>query len=164
MNRKIASELARLRRLTTAALRAKYAGLFGEPTWGTNNRVWLIKRIAWRLQALAEGGLSERARRRAAELANEADLRLGPPRRPEAPTSSRRPGSAEPVRRKRALPPGLILTRVYKGESLHVQVVEDGFVFEDVRYPSLSALAKAITGSHCSGRRFFRLDRQEGTP
>jgi hypothetical protein len=40
--------------------------------------VWLVKRIAWRMQALAEGDLSERARRRAAELANDADLRLSP--------------------------------------------------------------------------------------
>jgi hypothetical protein len=53
---------------------------------------------------------------------------------------------------------------VYKGESLQVQVVEDGFAFEGVRYPSLSALAKAITGSHCSGFRFFGVDRREATP
>jgi hypothetical protein len=44
------------------------------------NKSWLIKRIAWRLQALAEGDLSERARQRAKELANDADLRLSPPK------------------------------------------------------------------------------------
>jgi hypothetical protein len=163
MNLSVATEVAGLRRLRNAELRARYAELFGEPTWSTNNRVWLIKRIAWRLQALAEGGLSERARRRAAELANEADLRLGPPRQVKPRGTPRLPASAKPARRNATLRPGTILSRVYKGESLQVQVLEDGFAFEGVRYASLSALAKAITGSHCSGHRFFGLDRKEAT-
>ena len=49
--------------------------MFGEST-KTGNRTHLIKRIAWRLQALAEGDLSERARRLALEIANDADLQL----------------------------------------------------------------------------------------
>src|SRR4051795_13142112 len=72
-------EVHALQRLSVADLRARFAELFGEPTRATN-RIWLIRRLAWRLQALAEGDLSERARRRAAELANDADLRLLPPR------------------------------------------------------------------------------------
>jgi hypothetical protein len=40
---------------------------------------------------------------------------------------------------------------------LQVQVQQDGFVFDGQRYPSLSAVAKAITGSHCNGFLFFRL-------
>src|SRR6202163_822474 len=72
-------EVHALERLTIADLRERFAELFGEPTRATN-RIWLIRRLAWRLQALAEGDLSERARRRAAELANDADLRLSPPR------------------------------------------------------------------------------------
>jgi hypothetical protein len=72
-------ELAALPRLTVADLRSRYAQVFGEATQ-VGNKAWLVKRIAWRLQALAEGDLSERARRRAAELTNDADLRLSPPR------------------------------------------------------------------------------------
>jgi Protein of unknown function (DUF2924) len=159
MNRNLAREIAGLRHLSNAELRAKYGELFGESTWSTNNRVWLIKRIAWRLQALAEGGLSERARRRAAELANEADLRLGSPRSPSG--RSPLPASAAPARRHGTPMPGTILTRVYKGETLQVQVMEDGFSFEGAHYPSLSALAKTITGSHCSGLRFFGLAGKE---
>src|SRR5215813_8381838 len=79
MERKIANDLAALDRLSVPELRHQYAALFGEPTW-VANRTWLVKRIAWQMQALAEGDLSERARRRALELANDADLRLGPPR------------------------------------------------------------------------------------
>jgi hypothetical protein len=80
MRLNIGKEVAALRRMSTQELLAKYAELFGEDVWKTGNRVWLVKRIAWRLQALDEGDLSERARRRAAELANDADLRLSPPR------------------------------------------------------------------------------------
>src|SRR2546421_8980757 len=74
-----ARELAALQRLTVPQLRARYAEVFAETT-NANNRAWLLKKIAWRLQALAEGGLSERARQRAAELANDADLRANPPK------------------------------------------------------------------------------------
>src|SRR3954468_23054398 len=79
MSMNIARELAALQRLTVPQLRARYAEVFHETT-NANNRVWLVKKIAWRLQALAEGGLSERARQRAAELANDAALRLTPPK------------------------------------------------------------------------------------
>ena len=65
--------------MTMGELRGKYLEVFGEET-RSYHKAFLRKRIAWRLQALAEGGLSERARRRAGELANDADLRLRAPR------------------------------------------------------------------------------------
>jgi hypothetical protein len=159
MSLNIAKEVAALQRLPATQLRAKYAELFGEPTQA-NNRAWLVKRIAWRLQALAEGDLSERARQRAAELANDADLRLTPPKAPRPPTPT--PAALTPVRTSsvdgRLPPPGTILTRPYKGELLQVQVLSDGFAFQGEVYRSLSAVAKAITGSHCNGFLFFRLN------
>jgi hypothetical protein len=72
------SEIAALRRMMVKQLRQKYADVFGEAT-NAGHKDWLVKRVAWRLQAKAEGGLSERAYRRAEELANEADLRLSRP-------------------------------------------------------------------------------------
>ena len=54
------------------------------------------------------------------------------------------------------LPPGTILTRPYKGQQLHVQVLTDGFAYAGTAYPSLSAVAKVITGSHTNGYHFFR--------
>jgi hypothetical protein len=53
-------------------------------------------------------------------------------------------------------PPGTILSRPYKGQQLHVQVLTDGFAYAGRVYPSLSAVAKAITGSHTNGFHFFR--------
>src|SRR5471030_933516 len=71
-------ELAILKKLTTQQLQWRFAELFGDAT-PTRNRTWLTRRIVWRLQALEEGDLSERARRRADELANDADLRVTAP-------------------------------------------------------------------------------------
>jgi hypothetical protein len=159
MNPKLGQELAALKRLSVADLRARYAELFGEAT-RTGNQAWLVKRIAWRLQALAEGDLSQRARQRAAELANDADLRLSSPR-----SLSQTPAAADatPTPRprcphdRRLPPPGAILRRPYKGMLVQVQVLADGFAFAGAVYPSLSAVAKAITGSHCNGFLFFHL-------
>ena len=64
-------------------VREKHLEVFGEET-GSYHKEFLRKRIAWRLQAVAEGDLSERARRRAEELANDADLRTRAPRDPVA--------------------------------------------------------------------------------
>jgi hypothetical protein len=75
----IVHEVAVLQRMTVDQLRQRFAELFGEAT-AASNRTRLIKRIAWRMQELAEGDVSERARRRAAELAGDADLRMNPPR------------------------------------------------------------------------------------
>ena len=75
----IVNEVALLQRLSIAQLRQRFAELFGEAT-AASNRTWLVKRIVWRMQALAEGDLSQRARRRAQELVRDADLRLNPPR------------------------------------------------------------------------------------
>jgi hypothetical protein len=152
----VAKEVAALEAMTVAELRDKYAQVFGEET-RVGNKTWLIKRIIWRLQALAEGDLSERARRRAAELAQDADLRLSPPRQKQtAPASVPKNGKACALINGHLPLPGTILTRWYKGQTLKVQVLRHGFEYEGRVYKSLSAVAKAITGSHTSGFLFFR--------
>jgi Protein of unknown function (DUF2924) len=152
----IVNEVATLQRLTVGQLRQRFAELFGEAT-PASNRTWLVKRIAWRLQALAEGDLSERARRRAQELARDADLRLNPPRSPAETTTAPPEPATLPAPVDPRLPsPGTILTRPYKGQVVQVQVLTDGFAYGGTVYPSLSAVAKAITGSHCNGYHFFR--------
>jgi hypothetical protein len=157
----IGRELAALQYLTLPQLQARYAEDFGEQA-RTNNRTWLLRRLAWRIQALAEGGLSERARRRAAELANDADLRMNPPRVPAAAAPPERTAivSLDSKPDARLPPPGTIISRLYKGQSLQVQVLPQGFEFQGEVYRSLSAVAKAITGSHCNGYLFFRLNPQ----
>src|SRR5262249_26372487 len=91
---KLADEITALERLTVPELRGRYAELFGEAT-RVGHKVWLLKRIAWRLQALAEGDLSERARQRALELANDADLRVLAPKPPRRETRAATQMTAE---------------------------------------------------------------------
>ncbi len=69
----IEGEHAALERMTAVELRAKHAEVFGEET-GSRNKPYLVKRILWRMQANDQDNLSERARRRAEKLANDAAL------------------------------------------------------------------------------------------
>jgi hypothetical protein len=162
----LADELGTLPTLTLAQLRHRYAELFGEASHASN-KTWLMRRLAWRLQALALGDLSQRARDRARQLANDADLRLSPPKNPAAQpttTTSAEPtgvssGAAAMPADPRLPPPGTVLSRIYKGQQLRVTVMASGFAFQGKIFPSLSALAKAITGSHCNGYHFFRLTK-----
>jgi hypothetical protein len=167
----LAQDIAALSTLSVSQLRQRYAEIFGETT-NAGHKGWLVKRIAWRLQALAEGDLSERARQRAAELANDADLRLNPPKLRSTPTcvdaTTDQPGVAHPVPEapdRRLPPPGGIIQRLYKGQQIQVTVLQSGFAYGGQVFASLSAVAKAITGSHCNGFLFFRraLTRTEAT-
>jgi hypothetical protein len=158
MNLNVAKELADLRRMTVGQLRDRYAAVLGQPT-NARHKDWLVKRIIWRLQSQAEGDLSERARQRAAELANDADLRVTAPKvstEPSTPQLTKTASIRMPTTGRLPLP-GTLITRVYKGRELHVQVLDDGFEFEGAVFKSLSAVAKHITGSHCNGYLFFRL-------
>ena len=152
-------EVAALRAMTVGQLCEKYAELFGELA-RTRHKPYLIRRIAWRLQAIAEGDLTERARRRAEELADDAEVRVTPPRgfdprlRPGAASATQSIVSTDP----RLPAPGTAIVRHYKGQTLRVLVLPDGLEFDGNRYKSLTAVAKAITGSHCNGYRFFNLE------
>lgn len=68
-----------MQRLTTAGLKEKYREVFGEQS-RSDHKQFLFRRIAWRIQANAWGGLSERAKRRALEIADDADLRIRAPK------------------------------------------------------------------------------------
>lgn len=152
--------VSELRRMTVTELRRKYAEVFGEQT-RSHHKDYLIRRIAWRVQANAEGGLPERARRRAMEIANDADLRTRAPGPARASTAV--PAPHEPVVTSRLevppderLPmPGALLTREYKGRTIKVRVLPSGFDYEGTIYRSLSAVAQAVTGAHWNGYLFF---------
>src|SRR5262249_59475700 len=83
--------------------------------------------------------------------------RARPPPAPPTPTNNKPPSALRPPGGARRPGRGAILPRRYKGRSLQVEVLEHGFAFEGHTYRSLSAVAKAVTGSHCSGHFFFGL-------
>lgn len=158
----IEKEVAAMRQMTICELADKYAEVFGEST-RSRHRQYLVKRIAWRMQANEEGDITERAKRRAAQLANDADLRVRPPR----PRKERNDGTTTTVKTnlpaRAAIPmAGTVITRQYKGKLLQVAVLHNGFEFEGKIYKSLSAIAKHITGSHINGLRFFQIGKYGG--
>jgi hypothetical protein len=157
----IEEQIETLSRMTVRQLHQRHLELFGEPT-RSNHRQFLFRRIAWRIQALAEGGLSERARRRAMEIANDADLRIRAPRMlfgkdftldRKASESRRVSGQQDP----RLPPPGSFLEREFRGHRIIVKIRPDGFEFEGRPYRSLSAIAREVTGTKWNGFTFFGL-------
>ena len=137
-------EIDELSRMTVGQLRQKYIEAFGEES-RSNHKQFLFRRIAWRMQALAEGGLSERARRRALEIANDADLRIRAPKTkfgddvaldPKLSVTRKVAGALDP----RLPPPGTYLEREYKGRRIIAKILEDGFEFDGEIYRSLSAM------------------------
>ncbi len=160
MDNAVLMEIESLRRASLASLREKFREVFQEET-SSRHREHLFRRIAWRLQALAEGDLAERAIRRATEIAQDADLRK------VAPTDffslEGKPIQTTPVDRNRRrqdsrLPlPGALLRRKWKGRMILVEVLPKGFRYENQQYTSLSAIALAVTGTRWNGLAFFGL-------
>jgi len=153
-------EIAALRDMSVGELHDRYVEVFGEPV-RSRHKDYLIRRIAWRLQANAEGGLSQRALARAEELAANADVRVTPPRVDRL-TGPRRPDRVAPVGAldPRLPPVGSQVVREYKCRCITATVLADGFEYRGERYRSLSAVAKAVTGTHWNGFLLFELNRK----
>ena len=156
MSQDIDGEVAAMRQMTVAQLRARYEAIFGQQP-RSGHKEHLVRRIAWKIQALAEGGLSERALERAAKLADEACLRLAIPRNGRPSSAKATNADKTPTRDKRVPMPGTILARPYRGQTVEVKVLEEGFEYHGRRYRSLTAVTREITGQHWNGFHFFGL-------
>src|SRR5580700_5817608 len=123
MNPIVTGAIDELHDLKIPVLKKRYQELFGEAS-KSSNKQFLFRRIAWRLQSNAEGGLSERARRRATEIADDRDLRIRAPKefvaRPESGFGSiDRTG---PPKDYRLPEPGTLLTRRLGDRQIVVKV------------------------------------------
>jgi Protein of unknown function (DUF2924) len=134
--REVIAEVEKLRTLGKDDLRARWSSLFGKAAPPALTKDLLGRMIAWRIQEKFYGGhdkstlklLDGLARGKVAKPATEPKLR-----------------------------PGTVLMREHGGTRYTVTVTPDGFVWQDRTYPSLSAVARAITGTPWNGRRFFGL-------
>jgi hypothetical protein len=129
----IAAEIDRIRSLRLDALRRQWRLVFGRVPPAGLSKDLLGRMIAARLQERAFGGLDRDSLRFLESLARHQR----PPRR--------------------QLKPGTVLVREYQGRRHIVTTVRDGFDWQGTTYPSLSAIARAITGTAWSGPRFFAL-------
>jgi len=152
----LTARIQALQQMTVAELRQEWRRVMSEEP-RSYNRAWLWRRLAWAIQAKEFGGLSARAKARLEELAVEAEAWM-----PLGKRAFRGQAAVAPVPRIRdaRLPaPGTVLTRPYRGRTIAVTVLEGGFEYEGRRLASLTAVAKAITGSHWNGLEFFGLTK-----
>ncbi len=139
MTTAILTQVAALPAMHTDKLKAMWRELTGtEPP--PYNRTFLVKRLAYRLQELAFGGLSPQADRQLDDLADELDGKKKPkPKDMTAPIA------------------GTKLIREWQGVLHEVTALAEGFEWQGRRYQSLSAVARAITGTRWNGPLFFGL-------
>lgn len=135
-------EIKRLRNLDIGDLRSRWHTVFGRPPHTHLPRHLLFRVLAYRLQADRLGDLDAESRRLL--------------------DSSRTPEDAgkRAVNSKRMtadVRPGTMLAREWEGRMHRVAVLTDGFAWNGKTYPSLSAIALAITGTRWNGPRFFGL-------
>jgi hypothetical protein len=142
-------EIDGLRYQTVGQLRVKYLEVFRQAS-RSNHKQFLARRIAWRLQANAEGDLSERARQRAVLVAEEAELRI---RAPQSFLKELAHANRDP----RLPAAGTRLTRQFQGQAVSVEVLDKGFRYREKAYRSLSAVARHVTGVQWNGFAFFNL-------
>jgi hypothetical protein len=164
MDPAVTHAIEELQKLKIPVLKKRYIELFGEAS-KSSNKQFLFRRIAWRLQANAEGSLSERALRRAAEIVDDRDLRVRAPRafldrEDQSSWSAERSRSPKDWRLPK---PGTLLTRRVGNRNVVVKVLDDGFEYDSRRYRSLSAIAREVTGTRWNGMLFFGLtERRDG--
>ncbi len=143
----IPARLAALKTASTPALKAQWRDLFdAEPP--PFNRQYLESRLAYRIQELAYGGLKPNTLRRLEKLAEQVDGRKG---------------SARRKRQDRMPMAGTRLVREWQGVEHTVTVTGDGFDWQGRPYKSLSAIARAITGTRWNGPLFFGLRNRGDT-
>jgi Protein of unknown function (DUF2924) len=136
----IEAEIARIRSLALDALQRRWRVIFGRTPPAALSKDLLGRMIACRLQEQAFGGLDRESLSFLDGLARHG----GSPRR--------------------QLKPGTVLVRDYQGQRHTVTVAPYGFDWKGTTYSSLSAIARAITGTAWSGPRFFALARGNGMP
>ena len=157
----VSEQLTALEKMTVGELVVKYREVFGVPT-RTRNKNYLRKKVGWRIQELAEGGLSPHALAKIEELAPLAPVRW---RTTPQPTGTPAPAAvavvatpiADPDRDPRMPAPGSVIVRVHKGVEHRVTVLDDGFEYNGERHQTLSQLARRITGTPWNGFLFFGL-------
>jgi hypothetical protein len=145
----IEAEVAALGGLDLAALRQRWESLFGNPPPKSLRHAFLVRACAYGIQVKAFGGLSAATGKRLRAIAEAAR------------TKSALPASSA----TRRIKPGTRLVRAWGGETHTVTVLADGaFEWNGSRYRSLSAIARAITGTNWNGHTFFGLKKRAPAP
>ena len=139
----IEDQIGALETLTTADLQIEWRRLYRAMPPTRLSRDLLIRGVAYKVQEQAHGGLSLGTKRRLRSLSEGADQRGSVAAAPAI-----------------ALKPGTKLVREWHGYAHTVSVLDDGFEYQGERYPSLTRIARRITGVHWSGPLFFGISKR----
>ena len=150
------SQIMELRENSLSELKAKYEELFPSQKVPSNNKVFLWRKIAYRIQELEYGGISAETQSKIQQLIQQYDPINNKALRPDN-IPENQPKKSGISRDKRLPIPGTVITKEYKGISLQVKVLKLGFEYNSKVYKSLTAIAKEVTGAHWNGYLFFNL-------
>ncbi len=149
MTDSILARLAAQKTMSTPELKDLWRELYeNEPP--AFNRPYLVSRLAYRTQELELGGLKPETVRRLEKLGEELD------------GGDRRKSRVRADHHRKPIA-GTRLIREWQGVEHVVTVTADGFEWEGRPYKSLSAIARAITGTRWNGWLFFGLKNRSGT-
>ena len=129
-----------------AELTARWQSLMGRPPPKAASRIFMMRALTYEFQAQRRPDLSQAHKKVLTQAVQQACPTPGSMRSP-------------PVKPRVALVPGSRLVREWNGKTYTVCVVQEGFVYRDKVWGSLSAIVKDITGAHWSGPRFFGLHK-----
>ena len=161
---RLATDFQRLARMEIAELRQVHRDVFGADH-PMPNAEHLRRKIAWHIQANAEGDLPESARQYALEIARDVALRVRAcsnvvRRQSGVPLDQTVTVAVVPLHDSRLPMPGSLLVKEFRSQTIVVKVLDDGFEFDGRRFASLSAIAKEITGTKWNGFLFFGLTKE----
>jgi len=149
------AKIEALKNKSISELQAEYEALLDGKKVPSDNKVHLIRKIAYRMQELEYGGLSEETKARIAELIEKYDPINNKALRPQVVSGGKNVVAIPFLRDKRLPIPGTLIQKKYKSQDIQVKVLEKGFEYKDKHYKSLSAIAYEITGAHWNGFSFF---------
>jgi hypothetical protein len=154
-------DISRLAKMDARRLQALHRELFGAEHPVTNAG-HLRRKIAWHVQARKHGGLPDSAVQHALAIVRNAGLRVrisdnAARRRQGIPPDRAATTAVAPPHDARLPLAGTLLVKEFKGNTLVVKVLDEGFEYDGRRFTSLSAIAQEITGTKWNGFRFFGL-------
>ena len=165
MKKGLRDQIDELAAMNVAALQQRHKELFGDGPVSAH-RQFLFRKIAWRMQAEHEGGLPDSAHELARAIARDAPLRIrvisnAEKLRGGIPLERTTTTTIAPGHDSRLPMPGGLIVKQFRGETIVVKVVDEGFEYRDRRYGSLSAIAQEITGTKWNGFLFFGLTKEK---
>lgn len=156
MKETILEQIMALKNASVLELQKKYSELFEGRKVPSNNKVFLWRKIAYRMQELEYGSIPAETQDKIQELITKYDPVNNKSLRPD--NASGNQAKKTRLSRDKRLPiPGTVVTKEYKGIILQVKILESGFEYNGKVYKSLTAIAKEVTGAHWNGFLFFQL-------